>query len=92
MIRIAKIDFTYRKEWSSLSPLRRCRLRQTNKNMKNNVLIAVPFGFSAVAASVLSFYSKVTVESVIGWTCVGALLAVAMLDYRVVTRRSSTRA
>ena len=60
--------------------------------MKNNVLIAIPFGFSAVAASVLSFYSKVSVEAVIGWACVGALLAVAMLDYRIAVRRSSFRA
>jgi hypothetical protein len=92
MGKIDNIDFTYRKEWSRMFLLRRCRLRQTNKNMKNNVLIAVPFGFSAVAASVLSFYSKLTVESVIGWASVGALLAVAMLDYRIAARRSSTRA
>jgi hypothetical protein len=61
---------------------------KTDKNMKNNILIAVPFGLSAVAATLLSFYSEVTVESVIGWASVGALLAVAMLDYRVVSRRS----
>lgn len=61
------------------------------KNMKNNILIAVPFGLSAVAATVLSFYSEVTVESVIGWASVGALLAVAMLDYRVVSRRAGQR-
>jgi hypothetical protein len=64
---------------------------KTDKNMKNNILIAVPFGVSAAAATVLSIYSKLTVESVIGWASVGALLAVAMLDYRVVSRRSGQR-
>ena len=60
--------------------------------MKNNLLIAVPFGLSAVAATVLSIYSELTVELVIGLASVGALLAVAMLDYRVVSRRSGHRA
>lgn len=64
---------------------------KTDKNMKNNILIAVPFGLSAAAATALSIYSEVTVESVIGWSSVGALLAVAMLDYRLVSRRSRTR-
>jgi hypothetical protein len=64
---------------------------KTTKNMKKNILIAVPFGLSAVAATVLSFYSELTVEAVIGWASVGALLAVAMLDYRVVSRRSGQR-
>lgn len=64
---------------------------EPTKNMKKNVLIAVPFGLSAVAAMVLSIYSELTVESVIGWASVGALLAVAMLDYRVVSRRSGQR-
>ncbi|MFM7751734.1 MAG: hypothetical protein ACKPB0_15090 [Opitutaceae bacterium] len=59
--------------------------------MKKNLLIAVPFGLSAVAAMVLSIYSELTVESVIGWASVGALLAEAMLDYRVVSRRSGQR-
>ena len=59
--------------------------------MKKNLLIAVPFGLSAVVAMVLSIYSELTVESVIGWASVGALLAVAMLDYRVVSRRSGQR-
>jgi hypothetical protein len=60
--------------------------------MKNNLIIAVPFGLSAVAASVLSIYSELTVESVIGWASVGALLAVAMLDYGVLARRKGNRA
>ena len=64
---------------------------KTDKNMKNNILIAVPFGLCAAAATALSIYSEVTVESVIGWSSVGALLAVAMLDYRLVSRRSRTR-
>ncbi|MEY4088732.1 MAG: hypothetical protein RJB55_1003, partial [Verrucomicrobiota bacterium] len=33
---------------------------KTDKNMKNNILIAVPFGLSAAAATVLSIYSKLT--------------------------------
>jgi hypothetical protein len=65
---------------------------EPTNNMKKNLLIAVPFGLSAVAATVLSFYSGLTVEAVIGWASVGALLAVAMLDYRVVSRRSGLRA
>ena len=60
--------------------------------MKNNILIAVPFGLCAAAATALSIYSEVTVESVIGWASVGALLAVAMLDYGVLARRKGNRA
>ena len=64
----------------------------SKKNMKNNLIIAVPFGLSAIAASVLSINSEFTVELVIGWTSVGALLAVAMLDYGVLSRRKGSRA
>ena len=41
----------------------------------------------AVAALVLSFRSSVSVESLIGYLSVFALLAVAALEYRITWRR-----
>ena len=51
--------------------------------MKNNILIAVPFGLVAIAALVLSVRSSVSAESLIGYVSVGALLSVAALEYRI---------
>ena len=56
-------------------------------NMKKNLVIAVPVSLVAVAALVLSFRSSVSVESLIGYLSVFALLAVAALEYRITWRR-----
>jgi hypothetical protein len=55
--------------------------------MNNNILLAVPFGLVAVAAILLSSRFPVTVESIVAWASVGALGAVAMLDYRITGKR-----
>lgn len=49
--------------------------------MKKNILLAVPFGLSAVAALVLSFRIPVTAESLIGYGSVLGLLGIAGLEY-----------
>ena len=55
--------------------------------MNKNILVAVPVGLLAVAAIVLSFRSSVSVESVIGYASVFALLSVAALEYRISWKR-----
>jgi hypothetical protein len=55
--------------------------------MNKNILIAVPFALVAIAAILLSSRFPVTAESVVAWASVGALLSVAMLDYRIAWKR-----
>ena len=55
--------------------------------MNKNILVAVPVSLIAVAALVLSFRSSASVESVIGYASVFALLAVAALEYRISWKR-----
>ena len=55
--------------------------------MKKNILVAVPFGLSAVAALVLSSRAPVTAESMIGFASVLGLLGVAALEYRISWKR-----
>ena len=55
--------------------------------MKKNILVAVPFGLSAVAALVLSVRSSVSAESLIGYASVLGLLGVAALEYRISWKR-----
>ena len=60
--------------------------------MKKNILVAVPVSVIAVAALVLSYRSSVSVESLIGYASVFALLAVAALEYRISWKRILGRA
>ena len=55
--------------------------------MNKNILLAVLSSLIAVAALVLSFRSPVSAESLIGYSCVVALLSVAALDYRISWKR-----
>ena len=55
--------------------------------MNKNLVIAVPVSLVAVAALVLSFRSSVSVESLIGYASVFALLCVATLEYRINWKR-----
>lgn len=55
--------------------------------MNKNLLVAVPVSLVAVAALVLSLRSSVSVESLIGFGSVFALLSVAALEYRINWRR-----
>lgn len=91
MYQIVSIDFNYRKH--PVYSARRTEMGSTelHKHMNKNLLIAVPFGLVAVAAFLLSSRFPVTAESVIGWASVGALLAVAMLDYRIFGKRRFSR-
>jgi hypothetical protein len=59
--------------------------------MNKNILIAVPFALVAIAALLLSSRFPVTAESIIAWASVGALLSVAMLDYRIAWKRRFSR-
>jgi hypothetical protein len=51
--------------------------------MKNNVLIAVLLGVITAAVLVLSLRSHASVETVIGYASVLALLGVAATEYRI---------
>ena len=55
--------------------------------MNTKILVAVPFSLIAVAAFLLSFRFPVSVESVIGYISVVALLFVAALEYRITWKR-----
>jgi hypothetical protein len=55
--------------------------------MKKNLIQAVPVSVIAVAALVLSLRSSVSVESLIGYGSVFALLCVAALEYRITWKR-----
>ena len=55
--------------------------------MNTKILVAVPISLFAVAAFLLSFRFPVTVESVIGYISVVALLFVAALEYRITWKR-----
>jgi hypothetical protein len=51
--------------------------------MKKNILLAVLLGLIAVAALLLSIRSQVSVDSVIGYSSVLALLGGAASEYRL---------
>lgn len=55
--------------------------------MNKNLAFAVPVSLVAVAALVLSLRSSVSVESLIGYGSVLALLSVAALEYRITWKR-----
>ena len=55
--------------------------------MNNKILVAVPISLVAVSAFLLSFRFPVSVESVIGYISVVALLFVAALEYRITWKR-----
>ena len=59
--------------------------------MNKNLLLAVLSSFIAVAALVLSFRSPPSAESLIGYSCIVALLGVAALDYRLSWKRLFSR-
>jgi hypothetical protein len=65
--------------------LRVAQIGQTNpdNNMKTNNILAVLLGLIAAAALALSLSTQVTVESVIGYASVLALLGVAASEYRL---------
>ena len=55
--------------------------------MNKNILVAVPLSVVAATALLLSLRSSVSVESLIGYAGVAALLAVAALEYRITWKR-----
>jgi hypothetical protein len=55
--------------------------------MNKNILVAVPLGLVAATALLLSVRSSVSVESLIGYGSVAALLCVAALEYRITWKR-----
>lgn len=55
--------------------------------MNKNILPAVLFSVIAVAALLLSFRSPVPAESLVGYSCIAALVGVAALDYRFSWKR-----
>ena len=56
--------------------------------MNNKIIVlAVLSSFIAVSALLLSFRSLVTVDSLVGYACVFALLGVAALEYRFSWKR-----
>jgi len=57
--------------------------------MKNNKLIhaVIPGALIALAALMLSLRHLVSVDSIVGYGCVIALLGVAALEYRISWRR-----
>jgi hypothetical protein len=56
---------------------------KSRNNMKTNTQIAVLLGLTTVAAIVLSLRSQPSVETVIGYASVLALLGVAASEYRI---------
>ena len=56
---------------------------KTKHNMKTKNILAVLLGLIAAAALTLSFRSQVSVESIIGYASVLALLGVAASEYRL---------
>ena len=52
--------------------------------MKNNIIVRTgTLGVIAATVTLLSFHSPVSVDSIVGFGCIFALLAVASLEYRI---------
>ena len=87
MIAIGCIDFNYRKCVVFLVRRVETDSSYQDNHMNNKILVAVPTSLIAAAAFLPSFRSSVSVESVIGYASVLALLFVAALEYRITWKR-----
>jgi hypothetical protein len=87
MRQIGDIDFNYYQESDIVRTSSQVGSAKTDKPMNKNNIIAVPVSLIAVAALVLSDSFSVSVESVIGYGSVLALLAMAALEYRITWKR-----
>lgn len=79
-------DFNYRMMCRIIGTSNPTRARHTKGNyiMKNNIVTyAAILGIPAAALLLLSFRSQVSVESIVGFLCVLAVVGVAIMEYRI---------
>ena len=69
----------------------RARKLKSNYIMKNNIIQAVILGITVAAVFLLSFPSEITMESILGFGIVFALLRGAAMEYSHSEKRSLGR-